>query len=239
MVWAVNGANGQPIKIPCSCPPSRDVFIDALRKNVQAGHAVNNPNIGVQFPVDDSIGAQITRITAALITIQNLNGPGSGCPAASTTLVAQQTALREGNAAPAAPAPAPPAPTPDVASPPANSGGDDVARLAPDLGFEAGRNPNGTGDCDGALVGANGQPVKVPCSCPPPRDVYIDALRKNVQAGHAVNNPSISVSFPLDDSKASQSARITAALISLQNLNGPGVGCPAASTTLLAQQKAL
>jgi hypothetical protein len=54
-----------------------------------------------------------------------------------------------------------------------------------------------------------------------------------------VNNPSVSVTFPLGDSNADKSARITAALITLQNLNGPGKGCPAVSTTLLAQQKAL
>jgi len=65
------------------------------------------------------------------------------------------------------------------------------------------------------------------------------ALVKNVQAGIAVNNPSVKVSFPTDDSKQSQSARITAALITLQNLNGAGKGCPAASTTLVARQKAL
>jgi hypothetical protein len=62
---------------------------------------------------------------------------------------------------------------------------------------------------------------------------------KNVQAGIAVNNPSVKVEFPTDNSKESQSARITAALISLQNLNGSGKGCPAASTTLVARQKAL
>ena len=65
------------------------------------------------------------------------------------------------------------------------------------------------------------------------------SLVKNVQAGIAVNNPSVKVSFPTDNSNASKSARITAALITLQNLNGPGKGCPAVSTTLLAQQKAL
>ena len=54
-----------------------------------------------------------------------------------------------------------------------------------------------------------------------------------------LNSPTVKVSFPTDNSNASQSTRITAALITLQNLNGPGKGCPAASTTLLAQQKAL
>ena len=31
----------------------------------------------------------------------------------------------------------------------------------------------GTGDCDGAVKGANGQPIKVPCSCPPDRATFI------------------------------------------------------------------
>lgn len=39
--------------------------------------------------------------------------------------------------------------------------------LIPDLGFEAGQNPTGSGDCDGAVNGADGKPIKVPCSCPP------------------------------------------------------------------------
>jgi hypothetical protein len=30
-----------------------------------------------------------------------------------------------------------------------------------------------TGDCDGAVKGANGQPIKVPCDCPPDRVTFI------------------------------------------------------------------
>ena len=67
----------------------------------------------------------------------------------------------------------------------------------------------------------------------------LQALVKNVEAGLAVNNPTVEVGYPTDNSKQSQSARINAALITLQNLNGPGKGCPAVSTTLQAQQKAL
>jgi len=55
----------------------------------------------------------------------------------------------------------------------------------------------------------------------------------NVAAGKAVNNPSANVSFPTDNSNQSKAARIIASLITLQNLNGPGKGCPAASTTFL------
>ena len=48
-----------------------------------------------------------------------------------------------------------------------------ITRLAPDLGFTAGLNPTGSGDCDGAVNGPDGKPIKVPCSCPPAPDVYI------------------------------------------------------------------
>lgn len=65
------------------------------------------------------------------------------------------------------------------------------------------------------------------------------ALAANVAAGKAVNNPTVAVSFPTGNSNADKAARINAALVSLQNLNGPGKGCPAASTTLLSQLKAV
>ncbi|TFY63386.1 hypothetical protein EVG20_g6333 [Dentipellis fragilis] len=113
-----------------------------------------------------------------------------------------------------------------------------IAALAPPLGFQSGVNPTGTGDCDGAVNGADGKPIKVPCACPPSQDVYIQALTANVQAGKAINNPSVGVQFPTDDSKQSQATRIQAALVTIQNLNGEGKGCPAASTTLSAQLKA-
>lgn len=67
--------------------------------------------------------------------------------------------------------------------------------LVPQFGFSAGVNPTGTflrpydsflmadvqhvllytgtGDCDGAVNGTDGQPVKVPCSCPPDRTSFI------------------------------------------------------------------
>jgi len=225
-----DGVNG--IKIPCSCPPNRDDFINSLNANVDAGHAVNNPSVPVSFPADDSKASQLTRMQAALVTLQNLSGPGVGCPAASTTFLAQQQAIQNG--------PDTPAPPPTERAPQNNGGGDNGGNgggvdpnLVPQFGIEAGQNPTGTGDCDGV----NG--IKIPCTCPPDRGAFIQSLNANVAAGHAVNNPSVAVSFPTDDSKESQIARIQASLVTLQNLNGPGVGCPAASTTLLAQQSAI
>ena len=92
--FTVNGADGQPIKVPCQCPPDQTTYINALTADVLAGHAVNNPTVAVSFPTDDSTQSQITRINAALVALQNLEGPGKGCPAASTTLLAQQKALQ-------------------------------------------------------------------------------------------------------------------------------------------------
>lgn len=207
---AVNDASGKPIKIPCSCPPPNDQFLAALNANVAAGHAVKNPSAPVSFPTDNSPGSQVARIQAVLVTLQNLNGPGVGCPAASTNLVAKQNAL-QARAGP----------------------GDFDDGLVPDVGIQPGVNPTGTGDCDGF----NG--VKIPCSCPPDRGTLLQQLHANVAAGHAVNNPGVAVTFPTDDSNAAKAGRITAVLITLQNLRGPGVGCPAASTNLLPQQQAL
>ncbi len=64
--------------------------------------------------------------------------------------------------------------------------------LVPQFGFSAGVNPTGmslhpyesflvadvrlytgTGDCDGAVNGTDGQPIKIPCSCPPDRASFI------------------------------------------------------------------
>ena len=64
-------------------------------------------------------------------------------------------------------------------------------------------------------------------------------LNANVNAGHATNNPSVPLTFPSGSDKASEIARIQASIVTLQNLNGPGQGCPAASTTFVAQQAAL
>ncbi|KAF7799444.1 hypothetical protein EIP86_010679 [Pleurotus ostreatoroseus] len=248
----VPNAQGVPIKIPCACPPDRDSFIQELNANVAAGHVLNNPSVQLSFPTDNSQASQSARLNAAAVTLQNLHGPGQGCPVAATTFSAQQAAINAGQdpnsvaaPSPAAAAPAAASPAPAAAAPADNSASSgalsqaQVSALAPPLGFQAGKNPTGTGDCDGAVNGANGQPIKVPCSCPPSQDEYIQQLTANVNAGQAVNNPSVKVSFPTGSSNADQAARIQAALVTIQNLNGPGVGCPAVSTTLSAQLAAV
>ncbi|KAJ7145033.1 hypothetical protein C8R46DRAFT_1011617 [Mycena filopes] len=225
-----DGING--VKIPCTCPPSRDSFIASLSADVAAGHNVNNPGVPSPFPTDGSTASQITRIQTSITALQNLFGPGVGCPAAATTFLAQIKALQDGTAAPAPAPPAPAAPAPPAPAPAPAAGGVDP-NLVPQFGVTAGTNPTGTGDCDGI----NG--VKIPCTCPPSRDSFIASLSADVAAGHNVNNPGVPSPFPTDGSTASQITRIQTSITALQNLFGPGVGCPAAATTFLAQIKAL
>jgi len=244
----ITNASGQVVKIPCSCPPARNDFLQSLNANVAAGKAVNNPSVALSFPTDNSKTSQLARIEAAIVTLQNLKGPGVGCPAASTTFVAQRQVIQDSNNDSSAPPLPPPTPLPPAApSPPATSpsppsqtpagGGVDPA-LVPEFGFQAGLNPTGTGDCDGIKNDA-GQVVKIPCACPPDRNFFINTLSANIAAGEVVNNPSVKISFPTDNSNQSKAARIIASLATLQNLNGPGKGCPAVSTTFSAQLKAL
>jgi hypothetical protein len=108
------------------------------------------------------------------------------------------------------------------------TGGFDAA-LVPEFGIEAGQGPDGKGNC----LGLNN--VKIPCSCPPDRQDFIQKVQAAAAAG---NSEGVPVEFPLDDSSASKKARIQTSIIVLQNLNGRGVGCPAAATTFLAQQAA-
>lgn len=64
-------------------------------------------------------------------------------------------------------------------------------------------------------------------------------LSQNVAVGFVINNPSVHLSFPTDDSKASKLARLNAASDTLQNISGPGKGCPIVSTTFQAQAAAI
>ena len=69
-----------------------------------------------------------------------------------------------------------------------------ITQLAPPLGFTAGLNPTGSGDCDGAVNGSDGKPIKVPCSCPPSPDVYIPVRRSRLPSPD--REPSAIVSHP-------------------------------------------
>ena len=154
------------INIPCSCPPDRASFIAQLNQNVNAGFVINNPSVkGVTFPTDDSKASKLARLFTATVTLQNLHGPGVGCPQAATTFGAQQAAIEAGTDTPAAPsAPAAPAAPAEPAAP--ASGGVDTS-LVPDFGVVAGTSPDGTGNCKGI------NNINIPCSCPPARDEFI------------------------------------------------------------------
>ncbi|KAL1612519.1 hypothetical protein SLS60_000746 [Paraconiothyrium brasiliense] len=103
------------------------------------------------------------------------------------------------------------------------------ASLVPEFGIQAGQSPDGQGNC----LGLNN--VKIPCSCPPDRQGFIQKVQAAAAAG---NSEGVPVKFPSDDSSASKKARIQTSIVVLQNLNGRGKGCPAAATTFLAQQAA-
>ncbi|KAI9450223.1 hypothetical protein BJY52DRAFT_1126056, partial [Lactarius psammicola] len=256
---AVLGADGSPVQVPCSCPPEWALFIEAfllydLNLNVAAGLAVNNTAVQVSFPTDNSYTSQLARLTAASVTLQNMRGVGVGCPIESTTFAAQEAALLAGQSEPcdqsqsstasgtisltSSPTPSSSStvtsPSPSTSAPPGSLTENQVAAVAPPLGWQA-----GTGDCDGAVKSTSGLPIHVPCSCPPDQDTYISQLTANANAGHAVNNPSVQLSYPLDDSMGSRLARLNAASITLMNLQGPGTGCPIESTTFAAQQQAI
>ena len=152
-----------------------------LNANVAAGHAVNNTGVQLSFPTDNSQASQLARLNAATITLQNLFGPGVGCPQAATTFGAQAQAIRAGTAAPApattaAPASAPAAASTSTTSTSTTSGVD--PNLVPQFGVEAGVNPTGTGDCDG-IPNAQGVAIKIPCTCPPDRALFL-AVRKSL-----------------------------------------------------------
>jgi hypothetical protein len=106
-----------------------------LNENVAAGHVINNPSIKLSFPDDASKASQLARINAAIVTLQNLNGEGKGCPVASTTFLAQEAAINGAGTQRALLA-RQTAPSPSLT--PAQ-----VDALAPQLGFTAGQNPSG------------------------------------------------------------------------------------------------
>ncbi|KAG2158058.1 uncharacterized protein EDB93DRAFT_1334955 [Suillus bovinus] len=276
---AVNGTNGKPILVPCQCPPNSTFFLANLDKNVAAGFVTTNPTVKVSFPTDNSTASQLARLNAAAVTLQNLEGPGVGCPISSTTFSAQRNAISaeassNGNSS-ATPSVYMPASSTFISSSaaipttasatPARSGvptsssvtntavptsitsnnnpvsptNEQIATLAPPLGWQAGINSDGTGNCDGAVNGTNGKPILIPCQCPPDQTHYIANLTANIRAGHVILNPTVQLTFPTDNSTASQSARLNAAAVTIQNLNGAGKGCPIVSTTFSAQQKAI
>lgn len=102
--------------------------------------------------------------------------------------------------------------------------------LVPDFGVVAGTNEGAqqAGSCDGFAAATNAK-VLIPCTCPPSRDSFLAALNKNVAAGQVQGTPVKFNNNASDQSTTANKDRGTALLVTLQNLNGAGKGCPAAS----------
>ncbi|KAI3390896.1 hypothetical protein diail_8441 [Diaporthe ilicicola] len=102
--------------------------------------------------------------------------------------------------------------------------------LVPDFGVTQNANANARqkGSCDGFNAASNAV-VNIPCSCPPSRATFLAALDKNVAAGSVQGEKVQFNNDASDQSAATNKQRATAMLVTLQNLNGAGVGCPAAS----------
>lgn len=102
--------------------------------------------------------------------------------------------------------------------------------LVPDFGVAQNTNANAKqqGSCDG-FNAATESVVNIPCSCPPSRASFLAALDKNVAAGSVQGDKVEFNNDASDQSAATNKQRATAMLVTLQNLNGAGVGCPAAS----------
>lgn len=112
------------------------------------------------------------------------------------------------------------------------------ASLVPDFGVKTNTNPGAkqAGSCDGFAVASNAVTL-IPCSCPPSRATFLAALQKNVAAGQTQGTPVKFSTDTADRSAATNRLRATAMLVTLQNLNGAGVGCPAASAPNFAVQQ--
>lgn len=102
--------------------------------------------------------------------------------------------------------------------------------LVPDFGVAQNANANARqqGSCDGFNAASNAV-VNIPCSCPPSRASFLAALNKNVAAGSVQGDKIQFNNDASDQSAATNKQRATAMLVTLQNLTGAGVGCPAAS----------
>jgi len=107
--------------------------------------------VKLSFPTDNTTASQSARLNAAAVTLQNLEGPGVGCPIASTTFSAQQKAINAETTTPgpsnAAPAVSSTPSTMATSATPANSSltptDEQISTLAPPLGWQAGINPDG------------------------------------------------------------------------------------------------
>lgn len=120
----------------------------------------------------------------------------------------------------------------------AGAGGGVNPSLVPDFGVKPNTNPGAkqAGSCDG-FAAASGAVTLIPCSCPPGRAAFLAALDRNVAAGQVQGTPVRFSNDAADQSAATNKQRATAMLVTLQNLDGAGKGCPAASAPNFAVQQ--
>lgn len=117
------------------------------------------------------------------------------------------------------------------------------ASLVPDFGVTPNTNPDvrQVGSCDGFSLATNSI-VNIPCTCPPSRADFLQALGRNVAAGSITTIPDGGTPIRFNNDAGDQSPstiqlRATAMVITLQNLFGPGIGCPAASAPNFAVEQ--
>ncbi|KAF2645839.1 hypothetical protein P280DRAFT_465585 [Massarina eburnea CBS 473.64] len=94
--------------------------------------------------------------------------------------------------------------------------------LVPDFGVKSNQTIANSADCKGI------KNSRIPCQCPPNRQTFIKKLNQFVDQGNAFGT---TVKFPSGNDTASQKQRTNALILTLQNLNNKGVGCPLVSTT--------
>ena len=83
-IGSCTGFNGQFVPIPCTCPPDRNQFINALNNALEAGDVQGEPITFSNDASDQSLATNRQRATACVIVLQSINGEkGKGCPVAS------------------------------------------------------------------------------------------------------------------------------------------------------------
>jgi hypothetical protein len=108
--------------------------------------------------------------------------------------------------------------------------------LVPEFGVVRGTSPDVLQK--GSCTGFNGKFVPIPCSCPPDRDQFINALNNALAAGQVEGDPITFSNDISDQSEATNKQRATACIIVLQSFNGEkGDGCPAASAPNFKSQQ--
>ncbi|TFY70504.1 hypothetical protein EVG20_g2492 [Dentipellis fragilis] len=224
-------SNGQPI------PPS--LAIPAGPSETSSGQALvaSAPTSTASAATTDAASCDTGATTTATVTVTMTATTAATTAATAAAVPSSSAASSSTSSSAASSSTSSSAPSASASGAPGQLTEDQVAALAPPLGWKNGIPIAGSANCEGPPV--NGVPSQIPCQCPPNQDDYIRNLTANANAGKAINNPTVKLSFPLGDSKEDQLARLNAASDTLQNLNGIGKGCPIVSTTFQAQNQAI